>query len=96
MARVRANPSPNPNPNPSPNPNLAVHLAEARHRARLLRALLGVAKVTGRALILPRLLCYCDFMWKEMRACRVGGAETMRLPFDCPMVTLTPTLTPNP
>ena len=25
-----------------------------------------------------------------------GGAETMRLPFDCPMVTLTPTLTPNP
>ena len=44
----------------------------------MLRALLGIAKVTGRALILPRLLCYCDFMWKEMRACRVGGAETMR------------------
>jgi len=35
--------------------------------------------------ILPRLLCYCDFMWKEMKNCRVGGAETMRLPFDCPM-----------
>ena len=64
---------------------VAVHLAEARHRARMLRALLGVAKVTGRAIILPRLLCYCDFMWKEMRACRVGGAETMRLPFECPM-----------
>ena len=31
------------------------------------------------------MLCYCDFMWKEMRNCRVGGAETMRLPFDCPM-----------
>ena len=31
------------------------------------------------------MLCYCDFMWKEMRACRVGGAESMRLPFDCPM-----------
>ena len=39
---------------------MAVHLAEARHRTRLLRALLGVAKVTGRVLILPRLLCYCD------------------------------------
>ena len=31
------------------------------------------------------MLCYCDFMWKEMRNCRVGGAETMRLPFECPM-----------
>ena len=31
------------------------------------------------------MLCYCDYMWKEMRACRVGGAESMRLPFDCPM-----------
>jgi len=61
------------------------HLDEAKHRTRLLRALLGIAKATGRALILPRMLCYCDFMWKEMRNCRVGGAETMRLPFDCPM-----------
>ena len=24
-------------------------------------------------------------MWKEMKSCRVGGAETMRLPFECPM-----------
>ena len=24
-------------------------------------------------------------MWQEMKNCRVGGAETMRLPFDCPM-----------
>ena len=31
------------------------------------------------------MLCYCDYMWKEMKACRVGGAEHMRLPFDCPM-----------
>lgn len=61
------------------------HLAEGRHRAKVLRALLGIAKALGRAVILPRMLCYCDFMWKEMKACRVGGAETMRLPFDCPM-----------
>ncbi len=61
------------------------HLAEGRHRAAVLRALLGVGKATGRAVILPRMLCYCDFMWKEMKACRVGGAESMRLPFDCPM-----------
>jgi hypothetical protein len=31
------------------------------------------------------MLCYCDYMWKEMKSCRVGGAESMRLPFDCPM-----------
>ncbi len=44
-----------------------------------------IAQALGRRLVLPRLLCYCDYMWKEMRACRVGGAESMRLPFDCPM-----------
>ena len=64
---------------------VAYHLAEAKHRTRVLRALLGIAKALGRDVILPRLLCYCDFMWKEMKNCRVGGAETMRLPFDCPM-----------
>ena len=31
------------------------------------------------------LLCYRCSLWKEMRACRVGGAESMRLPFECPM-----------
>jgi hypothetical protein len=61
------------------------HLAEQRHRINQLRPLLGIAKALGRALILPRMLCYCDFMWKEMQNCRVGGAESMRLPFDCPM-----------
>ena len=61
------------------------HLAEHAHRNAVLRALFGMAKALGRAVIMPRMLCYCDFMWKEMRACRVGGAESMRLPFDCPM-----------
>ena len=61
------------------------HLAEHKHRTAVLRPLLGIAKALGRAVILPRMLCYCDFMWKEMKNCRVGGAETMRLPFDCPM-----------
>jgi len=61
------------------------HLAEGRHRTRVLKALLGIAHALNRDLILPRMLCYCDFMWKEMKACRVGGAETMRLPFECPM-----------
>ena len=61
------------------------HLAEQAHRLKVMRALLAIGKATGREVILPRMLCYCDFMWKEMRNCRVGGAETMRLPFDCPM-----------
>jgi len=51
----------------------------------VLRSMLGIAKALGRRLVLPRLLCYCDYMWKEMKSCRVGGAESMRLPFDCPM-----------
>ncbi|KAL1528538.1 hypothetical protein AB1Y20_009881 [Prymnesium parvum] len=61
------------------------HLAEAAHRLKVMRALLAIGKATARDVILPRMLCYCDFMWKEMKNCRVGGAETMRLPFDCPM-----------
>ncbi len=61
------------------------HLSEHAHRIELLRAMLGIAKALGRELILPPMLCYCDFMWKEMRNCRVGGAESMRLPFECPM-----------
>jgi hypothetical protein len=61
------------------------HLREARHRSKVLRSLLGVAKALGRDVILPRMLCYCDYMWKEMKHCRVGGAESMKLPFDCPM-----------
>ena len=61
------------------------HLAEHAHRTAVLRSLFGIAKALGRRLILPRMLCYCDYMWKEMKSCRVGGAETMRLPFDCPM-----------
>ena len=40
------------------------HLAEATRRAKIIRALLGVAKALGRDVILPRMLCYCDFMWK--------------------------------
>ena len=51
------------------------HLAEARHRASVLRPLLGIAKALGRALILPRMLCYCDFMWKEVRACACACAR---------------------
>ena len=61
------------------------HLEESAHRAKVIRTLIGIGKATGRDVILPRMLCYCDFMWKEMRNCRVGGAESMRLPFDCPM-----------
>ena len=62
-----------------------MHLREHAHMLKVVRALLGVGKALGRTVVLPRMLCYCDFMWKEMRACRVGGAESMELPFDCPM-----------
>ena len=55
------------------------HLAEARHRASVLRPLLGIAKALGRALILPRMLCYCDFMWKEVRACACFMCTCMRM-----------------
>ena len=43
---------------------VAYHLKEARHRSAVLRSLLGIARVLKRDVILPRMLCYCDFMWK--------------------------------
>ena len=39
----------------------------------MIRALLGIGKALGREVILPRMLCYCDFMWKESRAAAASG-----------------------
>ena len=57
---------------------------EEAHMRRVLRDALGLAIALNRTLILPRMLCYCDNIWKEMKHCRVGGAFGMTLPFDCP------------
>ena len=57
---------------------------EDAHLRRTLRDALGLAIALNRTLVLPRMLCYCDNIWKEMKHCRVGGAFGMTLPFDCP------------
>ena len=57
---------------------------EDTHMRRVLRDALGLAIALNRTLIMPRMLCYCDNIWKEMKHCRVGGAFGMTLPFDCP------------
>ena len=51
---------------------------------RVLRDALALAIALNRTLVMPRMLCYCDNIWKEMKHCRVGGAFGMTLPFDCP------------
>ena len=55
-----------------------------RNSCAVLRDALGYAIALNRTLVLPRMLCYCDNIWKEMKHCRVGGAFGMTLPFDCP------------
>ena len=57
---------------------------EDAHLRRVLRDALALAIALNRTLVLPRMLCYCDNIWKEMKHCRVGGAFDMTLPFDCP------------
>ena len=57
---------------------------EDAHLRRVLRDALALAIALNRTLVLPRMLCYCDNIWKEMKHCRVGGAFGMTLPFDCP------------
>ncbi len=57
---------------------------EDAHLRETLRDALGLAIALNRTLVMPRMLCYCDNIWKEMKHCRVGGAFDMTLPFDCP------------
>jgi len=57
---------------------------EDAHLRRTLRDALGLAIALNRTLVLPRMMCYCDNIWKEMKHCKVGGAFGMVLPFDCP------------
>ena len=42
------------------------------HLRRVLRDALALAIALNRTLVLPRMLCYCDNIWKEMKHCRVG------------------------
>ena len=65
--------------------DLHVHLSSPQTQLRaVLRDALALAITLNRTLVLPRMLCYCDNIWKEMKHCRVGGAFGMTLPFDCP------------
>ncbi|KAL1518521.1 hypothetical protein AB1Y20_002810 [Prymnesium parvum] len=57
---------------------------EEAHMRPVLRDALALAISLNRTLVLPRMVCYCDNIWKEMKHCRVGGAFGMTLPFDCP------------
>jgi hypothetical protein len=61
------------------------HFDEDKYRRKTVRNLLAMAHLLNRTLIMPRMLCYVDHMWKEMRAGRFAGAYSMSLPFDCPM-----------
>eukprot|EP00241_Pyramimonas_parkeae_P004033 CAMPEP_0114245480 /NCGR_PEP_ID=MMETSP0058-20121206/11919_1 /TAXON_ID=36894 /ORGANISM="Pyramimonas parkeae, CCMP726" /LENGTH=662 /DNA_ID=CAMNT_0001358537 /DNA_START=323 /DNA_END=2308 /DNA_ORIENTATION=- len=61
------------------------HFEEDKFRRKTVRNALAIAALLNRTLIMPRILCYVDQMWKEMRAGRFAGAYGMALPFDCPM-----------
>ncbi|GBF97410.1 hypothetical protein Rsub_09576 [Raphidocelis subcapitata] len=45
----------------------------------------GLAAALGRALVLPRLACFCDRGWTGTDKCRLPGADMERLPFPCPL-----------
>ena len=47
-------------------------------------ATLGLAIALNRTLIMPRMLCYCDNIWKEMSALPCRRRLGMTLPFDLP------------
>lgn len=61
------------------------HFMEDWHRRNAIANGIALARYLGRALVLPRSRCYCDKIWNSLNACRAPGAETFRLPFECPM-----------
>ena len=45
---------------------------EDSHLRETLRDALGLATALNRTLVLPRMLCYCDNIWKEMKHCKAS------------------------
>ena len=51
----------------------------------ILRNALAVASALGRILILPKFWCLCDRYWWLLEDCRIPGAGSMPMPFECPL-----------
>lgn len=64
---------------------IALHFAMELHQRELLRDAFALAEALGRILVLPEMLCFCDRYWWLSNACRMPGAESMPLPFLCPL-----------
>lgn len=63
----------------------AAHV-RSQHLTRLvLRNALALSSALGRRLVLPALWCLCDRYWWQLRDCRMPGALSLPLPFECPL-----------
>jgi hypothetical protein len=67
------------------NNGIDLHFAMEAHQRELLRDAFALAQALGRILVLPEMLCFCDRYWWLTHACRMPGAESMPLPFQCPL-----------
>jgi hypothetical protein len=67
------------------NNGIDLHFAMEGHQRELLRDAFALAQALGRILVLPEMLCFCDRYWWLTHACRMPGAESMPLPFLCPL-----------
>jgi hypothetical protein len=67
------------------NNGIDLHFEMEAHQRELLRDAFALAHALGRILVLPEMLCFCDRYWWLTHACRMPGAESMPLPFLCPL-----------
>jgi hypothetical protein len=67
------------------NNGIKLHFSMEAHQRELLRDAFALAQALGRILVLPEMLCFCDRYWWLTHACRMPGAESMPLPFLCPL-----------
>ncbi|KAK3263706.1 hypothetical protein CYMTET_27507 [Cymbomonas tetramitiformis] len=72
---------------PTTNPENATEDARPPGWMRgVLRNALLLSELTGRALILPHLTCWCERHWWLLEDCRVAaGNHQMPMPYECPM-----------
>jgi hypothetical protein len=61
------------------------HIAIDALQREVVRDALALARATGRTLIMPELLCWCDRFWNRLRECRYPSDRGLALPFRCPM-----------
>ena len=63
---------------------ILLHLEELQRQLEQIYVGLALAAATKRALILPKMHCFCEYIWYPPTRCRNADAQDMKFPVTCP------------